>query len=166
MTLLGRTAALATIVAALFTVATYFKGSDERVEADTPSASASLRESQTGNIARKSNGRTPSTSTEMNHDVREAEIKIRFVAARKIPGLSSKSDALQELAKKASDLGFPDTAFVIALEIPSISTKSATLSYVAKEAAKSGSVKLAIRIAEKIPSLTTKSQTLREISKM
>ena len=163
---LGKAAAVATIVAAVFTVAAYFNIPEEKIETTAPSVSANVHESRTGPIVRKGNGQRPSVSTEISNDVREDDIKIRFVAARKIPGTSTRSDALRELARKASDLDYFHTAFAIASEIPGTSTRSATLSYSAKKAAKSGNIELTIQIAEKIPGTTTKSKTLAEISKM
>ncbi|MCY4002684.1 MAG: hypothetical protein OXF33_03120 [Rhodospirillales bacterium] len=166
MSNLGRAAAIATIVGAIFTAATFFYISDETVETGVPSASTGRSEGQTGPNVHEENEPKANAITESSHDVDEAEIRTRLDAARKIPGMSSRSRALQRLAKKASDFGFLSTAFLIASEIPGMSTRSATLSYVAKKAAKMGDLELAIRIAETIPGMSTRSQTLSEISEL
>ena len=142
MSKLGKAAAIATIVGAILTAATFFNISDEPVETGTPSASNTIGEEKTDPIVRERNGLGSSTTTESRPDVGEAEIRTRFDAARKIPITSSRSSALQRLATTASDLGFFSTAFRIASEVPFTSTRSATLSYVAKKAAKAGEARV------------------------
>ena len=193
LTNLGKIAAIATIVGAIFTVITFFHISKEPTETSVPPTPPNLNQGQTGSMAifdeapetpvppvssNVSQGKTDSivckdnrprqntTTTESSSYVLEFDLMTRFNAARKIPGPSSKSKALQKLSKAASDLGCFDMAFTIALDIPSPSTKSKTLRYVAIGAKTLGELKLAIRIAEAIPGPTTRSKTLSDISEI
>lgn len=181
---LGKTAAWATIVGAIFTVITFFHVSNDRSEESDPSALISNDESKSTPVVRENSNEPPrasvvstspsdsvasnssNASTASNSYVREAEIRTRFEAAIGIPGTSTRGSALQQLAMKASDLGFLPISFEIASKIPGTSTRSKTLSYVANKAAESGNLQLAIQIAEKIPNTSSRSQTLREISEM
>ena len=191
---LRQIAAIATIIGTIFTVATYFSFSDEPAETGVPPASTdvskrqaaptvpsdepaeivvppvpastNLSQRQTGPTVGEDNGRQTDAAAASNPDISEAEIRIRFDAARKISGPSTKSRTLQQLAKKASDLGFLGTAFTIALEIPGPNTRSNTLGYVARMAKKLGELELAIRIAETIPGPNTRNKVLSEISEI
>ncbi|TOM30499.1 hypothetical protein CGH78_23175 [Vibrio parahaemolyticus] len=172
MNSLGKAASLATIVAAVFTVLAYFDSGStepvlsEREDLTLDSVQISLETDMHPDTSRKL---SPSVSMPYDCETEsytEEQLRKRFVIAKKIPGSTSKNDALEELAKRATAMCFYDVAFEVASSIPGTTTKNATLSYIALKVAKSGNIDKAAEIAYTIPGTVTKNRTLKEISKL
>ena len=165
MKFLSKAAAFATIVAAVFSVATYLDKDKAKTISKIPSHTTQEAENQQENLTHQSQQELGDKSPK-EIDVSESKIRARFKAALKIPGSTTRSSSLEGLAKKSANLGYFKIAFDIALKIPGSSTKSSTLNYVAIKVAKSGDTEFATEVAVKIPGSTTRSSTLQEISRM
>ena len=174
MNTLGKSAAVATIVAAIFTVAAYFSGDQkviiERV-VEVEKTNQKVKIESAGNKTAAPIEVQPYTKTETvaaneKSSKLESSIKARHKIALKIPGSITQNSVLEKLAKKATDLGYFDTAFKIALDIKGSITQNSTLSYLAIATAKSGNIEFASDIANRIRGSITKNSTLEQIVNM
>lgn len=168
MTLLGKAAAIATIIAATFTIIEFYSSPPLSEVVDS---SSYVNEAEEASVNEARNRTLPGDNDLFRHElsennITENEIKVRFGAAIKIPGSSTRGEALKELAERSANFGYFDTAIEIAENIPGSSIRSLTLSNIAKLISKTGNIELAIKAAKRIPGSSTRNSTLHEISKI
>lgn len=161
---LGQIAAIATVVACVFTVATYFDTAPTSTttylyQADPP------HQSYEPVLEPNPTKKTPAAPVVIQEqDGSRDPYRAQFEAALKIPSTTSRSNALSNLARKAVNAGYFSSAFEFADNIPSTTSRSDTMRFVALKVASSGNLPFAVQVADRIPSTTTKSKTLAEIS--
>lgn len=173
MNTLGKVASVATVIAAVFTVLTYYESHsldnalkenekefqrehlprDDNLVSETVSPTKLTKEGADGSICQQS-------------DYTRDDFQVKFEIAKMIPGSTSQNEALEGLGKKAAQVCYFDLAYTIGKSIRGSTTKSDTLSYIAIKAANSGNLSLAAKIADSIPGSTTKSRTLKMISEI
>ncbi|WNO10083.1 hypothetical protein [Teredinibacter sp. KSP-S5-2] len=167
MSLLVKSAAVATIVAAVFTVATYFDNDNDvligifpspAIESDDwqPPVNPHYPESDIAIEEKVDPNKREMSPTEV--------IRAKHQAALRIPSTVSRSSALKQLSEKTADLGYFKESYEIGLDIPSTVSQSSALKYLSVKVANSGDIEFAIEIANKIPSSVSKSNALKEIS--
>lgn len=164
---LASAAAIATIIAAVFSVASYvdkdstiivFPPSKQETAYEQLEPKAPPREIELPTTAREKLDQEPIISNK--------QLMIRYDAALKIPGSSTKTSTLRDLAYRAIDSKNYKDAFTISKSIPGFTTKSSVLSNLATEIAKSGDIEFATIVAESIPGSSTKSSTLSKIANL
>lgn len=170
MTLLGKSAAIASIVAAIFTVAAYFSNNKDNIVTDVSANIAVNNDKKKFIEIEKKQTREelvePKVSTHVINDESEKKIRTNYEIALMIPGTITKNDRLEELAKEAITLGYIDTAYEIITDISGTITRSSMLSELAIAIAKTGDMKFALKVANEIPGTITKSNTLEEMSRL
>jgi hypothetical protein len=168
---LAKTAAVATIVGAAFTVVAYFSqiGFFDKKKTnipDTPSDSSSITQpikQEDTAIQQPTIQQNIETPQNIENSITIDQLSARYETALKIPYTGDKITALFELVKIAVTNNYFIKAIEIAESIPYTGTKSDALALIARAAVKINP-NIAVEAAEKIPYVGTKSEVLKEIA--
>ena len=165
MRLLGTAAAIATIIAAIFTVASYYQDKSPKTNKVQTSDNRLLRPSE-------QNRNSSSQSAQINGTEKNTfqitilefeELKALHKIAQKISNYHTRDGELKKLANLAMKNGYLEYAIGIAEDISNYNTEDQTLKSIALYSSQQGQRAIAVKAAENISNYSTKNDVLKSI---